>query len=310
MKLQQLEYFIAVSKYGSLGKAAAKLYTSQPNVSKVIHTLETELGHPLFERTTRGLRLNSYGKSIYEYASDILKNAELITGACSDSSYPSFHVSTYQSNTLARLLVQLYKQIPDLHIEHRQGNVEEVIGNVENGVSELGIIYISRKYKQALLNILTQKRMEFHELGTARASISVGPRSPLYNRDTIPYSDLAGLRFVRGIQDYFSEDSFTSDTIGIAATDALQAVVSTNNNQMVSYLVHETDLVYLSIDLCYDLEMIQQEGYKILQVTGSESAMVLGYISQKDYGLSAASRQFIDLVRHLFSPRPTAGSTE
>ncbi|MBQ7175322.1 MAG: LysR family transcriptional regulator [Lachnospiraceae bacterium] len=305
MKLQQLEYFIAVSKYGSLGKAAAQLYTSQPNVSKVIHTLETELGHPLFERTTRGLRLNSYGKAIYEYASDILKNAELIAGACSDVSYSSFHVSTYQSNTLARLLVQLYKRLPELRIEHRQGNVEEVIGNVENGVSELGIIYISRKYKQALLNILAQKRLEFHELGTARACISVGPASPLYEKDSIPYAALSGLRYVRGIQDYFSEDSFTSDNIGIAATDALQAVVSTNNNQMVSYLVQETDLAYFSIDLTYDPEAIQKEGYKILQVTGSESAMVLGYIAQKDYVVSTAAEQFIDLVRHLFSPKPT-----
>ena len=159
MKLQQLEYFIAVSRFGSLGKAAAQLYTSQPNVSKVIHTLETELGHPLFERTTRGLRLNSYGKAIYEYASNILKNAEMITSACSDEKPDIFNVSTYQSTTLARLLVQLYKSHKGLRIEHRQGTVEEVTGNVENGVSELGIIYISRKYKQALLNILAQSRI-------------------------------------------------------------------------------------------------------------------------------------------------------
>ena len=156
-----------------------------------------------------------------------------------------------------------------------------------------------------MLNILAQKRLEFHELGTARACISVGPASPLYEKDSIPYAALSGLRYVRGIQDYFSEDSFTSDNIGIAATDALQAVVSTNNNQMVSYLVQETDLAYFSIDLTYDPEAIQKEGYKILQVTGSESAMVLGYIAQKDYVVSTAAEQFIDLVRHLFSPKPT-----
>ena len=73
---------------------------------------------------------------------------------------------------------------------------------------------------------------------------------------------------------------------------------------MVSYLVQETDLVFLSIDLSYDPEGIKKEGYKILQVTGSESAMVLGYIAQKDYGVSTAAEQFIDLVRHLFSPKP------
>ena len=42
MELKQLEYFMAVCRYGSLGKAAGKLYTTQPNVSKVIHQLEAE----------------------------------------------------------------------------------------------------------------------------------------------------------------------------------------------------------------------------------------------------------------------------
>ena len=30
MKMQQLEYFVTVSQCGSLGKAAEKLFTSQP----------------------------------------------------------------------------------------------------------------------------------------------------------------------------------------------------------------------------------------------------------------------------------------
>ena len=68
MELKQLEYFITVTETGSLGKAAIKLYTSQPNVSKVIKKLEDELGCELFDRTTRGLRLNGNGLKIYEYA--------------------------------------------------------------------------------------------------------------------------------------------------------------------------------------------------------------------------------------------------
>ena len=62
MELKQLEYFMAVCRYGSLGKAAGKLYTTQPNVSKVIHQLEADLGQPLFERTSKGLRLEARQK--------------------------------------------------------------------------------------------------------------------------------------------------------------------------------------------------------------------------------------------------------
>ncbi len=307
MKLQQLEYFIAVSRFGSLGKAAAQLYTSQPNVSKVIHTLEIELGHPLFERTTRGLRLNSYGKAIFEYANNILKNAEMITNACSDEKPDIFNVSTYQSTTLARLLVRLYTKRPGLRIEHRQGTVEEVTGNVENGISELGIIYISRKYKQALLNILAQKKLDFHELGTARACISVGPKSPLFHRNKIPYSELSGLHFVRGIQDYFSENDFSSDNIGLAASDALQTDVFTNCNQMVSYLLDETELVDFGINLIYPYKDNEapEYRYKTIEVAGTESTMVLGYIAEKERVLSDAAMEFIRLIQEIFSPSET-----
>ena len=156
MKMQQLEYFITVSQCGSLGKAAEKLFTSQPNVSKVIHSLETDLGTELFERTTRGLRLNGYGKAIYDYANGILTNANCISSICRQHIPDTFSISTFQSNSLARLLVDLYKEYPDIRIDHRQGNIEEIVSNVEKSVSEIGIIYISHKHRQSLNNILTR----------------------------------------------------------------------------------------------------------------------------------------------------------
>ena len=44
MELRHIEFFIACVENGSLGKAAEKLYTSQPNVSKTIKEFEKELG--------------------------------------------------------------------------------------------------------------------------------------------------------------------------------------------------------------------------------------------------------------------------
>ncbi|MBR6503909.1 MAG: LysR family transcriptional regulator, partial [Firmicutes bacterium] len=44
MTIQQLKYVAAVEQYGSISKAAQKLYVSQPSVSAAIHALEEELG--------------------------------------------------------------------------------------------------------------------------------------------------------------------------------------------------------------------------------------------------------------------------
>lgn len=69
MELKQLEYFVTASECKSFGKAARKLYTSQPNVSKVIKSLEQELGRELFVRNAKGISLSPYGRTIYDMAS-------------------------------------------------------------------------------------------------------------------------------------------------------------------------------------------------------------------------------------------------
>ena len=63
MELKQLEYFMVTCEKGSFNKAAECLYTTQPNVSKVISSLEKELGRELFERTGKGIRITPYGET-------------------------------------------------------------------------------------------------------------------------------------------------------------------------------------------------------------------------------------------------------
>ena len=64
MELRQLEYFMITCEKGSFNQAAECLYTTQPNVSKVISSLEKELGRPLFERSSRGIRITPYGETV------------------------------------------------------------------------------------------------------------------------------------------------------------------------------------------------------------------------------------------------------
>ena len=62
MTITQLQYFLCASGEGNFSEAAAKLFVSQPAVSKQISLLEKELGFRLFERTGRNLRLTEDGE--------------------------------------------------------------------------------------------------------------------------------------------------------------------------------------------------------------------------------------------------------
>lgn len=62
----QLETFIHVADAGSFNKAAEEAFITSTAVIKQINLLEESLGVKLFERTHRGLKLTSAGKSMYQ----------------------------------------------------------------------------------------------------------------------------------------------------------------------------------------------------------------------------------------------------
>ncbi|HEY5341601.1 MAG TPA: LysR substrate-binding domain-containing protein [Candidatus Aquilonibacter sp.] len=62
MELRHVRYFVAVAEHQHFGRAAEALHTAQPSLSQQVRQLEREIGVPLFERTTRKLRLTPAGE--------------------------------------------------------------------------------------------------------------------------------------------------------------------------------------------------------------------------------------------------------
>lgn len=54
MEIRQFRYVNTVAECGSITKAAARLFISQPALSNYISKLEEELGTKLFDRTSAG----------------------------------------------------------------------------------------------------------------------------------------------------------------------------------------------------------------------------------------------------------------
>jgi DNA-binding transcriptional LysR family regulator len=57
VRLDDIDYFLAVAAHGQARRAAAALGLSQPAITKGLQRLEKELGFPLFERSARGMAL-------------------------------------------------------------------------------------------------------------------------------------------------------------------------------------------------------------------------------------------------------------
>jgi DNA-binding transcriptional LysR family regulator len=64
MTIRQLEYLVAVIDEGSFGRAALRLYVSQPTLSQQVRALEAEIGGPLVERLPRGAQATPAGEAL------------------------------------------------------------------------------------------------------------------------------------------------------------------------------------------------------------------------------------------------------
>jgi len=66
MKLQDLHVLMTVVQAGSMGKAAQRLNTTQPNISRSISELEQTLGVRLLDRHRQGIEPTEYGRALLD----------------------------------------------------------------------------------------------------------------------------------------------------------------------------------------------------------------------------------------------------
>jgi DNA-binding transcriptional LysR family regulator len=81
MELRQLRYLVTIADAGNIGRAATRLYVSQPALSYALKALETELGLRLFDRHRGGVTPTAAGRDVGAEARKVLRQADRVTAA-------------------------------------------------------------------------------------------------------------------------------------------------------------------------------------------------------------------------------------
>jgi DNA-binding transcriptional LysR family regulator len=76
--IRHLRYFLAVSEEGSYTAAGQRLRLTQSALSISIRNLERELGSPLFQRVSEGVRMTSAGEALLPSARDIVQRLDAV----------------------------------------------------------------------------------------------------------------------------------------------------------------------------------------------------------------------------------------
>lgn len=121
MRTEDLYYFQEVAACRSISHAAEKLYTSQQNVSRIIHALEKEFSITLFERHRRGVKLTPAGEAFWQNAQALLKIYEQMQSleASQPPSQQTYAVAIDPlcSRLFLPTLLQLASQYPEAAVQ-------------------------------------------------------------------------------------------------------------------------------------------------------------------------------------------------
>ena len=131
MELKQLVYFKRLAECQHMTRAAERLGVTQPFLSRVITSMEKELGVSLFDHVGRGIRLNKNGEYFYKQVSEILKSLD---AACQElkrmdeiAQHTSISIASNVGLYIPVLLEYMRKQAPEIHISYTTAPAEQLL---------------------------------------------------------------------------------------------------------------------------------------------------------------------------------------
>lgn len=296
MTLQQLHYTITIAECGSLNKAAEILYIAQPSLTGSVKELEKELGITIFNRTARGVTLTADGAEFLQYAKQIYGQYENLTEKYGNPKNlkKKFGISTQHYSFAVKAFVGLVKSFDTSHYEFaiRETKTKEVIGDVANMKSEIGILYLSDFNRAAINKLLRTAGLEFHHLINCNAYVYLWSGHPLAKKQSISFEELADypcLSFEQGDTSsfYFAEEI-------LSTKEYIRSIKANDRATMLNLMIGLNGFTLCSGIICEELNGTDYVAVPFNADSVEEnSVMELGYIKRKDSILSNIAQKYI-----------------
>ena len=145
MTLQQLQYLVALAESNSINQAAQNLFVSQSGISKAIKQLESELGFPLLERSSRGITFTSRGTEFLHDAYSLIKQFHTMQDHYLQTE-PQGMITMSITSRYYIFVAKAVAKMANLLKEHnyfirlQEGKVSDIIQDVAARRSQLGFI--------------------------------------------------------------------------------------------------------------------------------------------------------------------------
>lgn len=301
MTLQQLKYLIEVAKQGSFNAAAQELFVSQSTLSMAIKELEREFNVEVFLRSNKGLTLTNEGAELLAYANQVLDQAALLearyTGA--QNRHSRLAISTQHYAFCVKAFVKLEDEFDAETYDFtlRETRTEEIIADVRDFRSDIGILYTSSFNERVLNSTFADAGLIFTPLFKAAVHVFVGTHHPLAQRKSLKLSDLEAYprySFEQGVANsfYYAEEPYGAIPWG-------KNITYSDRGTLTNLLTHGNGFTLSTGVLSSEM----QSGIAAIPLESHET-MTVGYLTHGERKPSALVTRYIELLKDIISESP------
>ncbi|MFM9428110.1 DNA-binding transcriptional LysR family regulator [Variovorax sp. GrIS 2.14] len=149
MELRHLRYFLAVAEAENVRLASEHLHVTQPAISRQVHDLEEELGVELFDRLSRGLRLNASGHAFMKDVTALMTSLEaacdrvrrVFRGEIGALKVGFVEIAGWEG-VIPQAIRQYREAVPSVHLEPWPLGTPEQLNKIQDGTLDGGFVYL------------------------------------------------------------------------------------------------------------------------------------------------------------------------
>lgn len=294
MTLIQLKYAIVVAEGNSFNEAAKKLFISQPSLSAAIHSMEKEIGFEIFRRSQTGIVLTPDGEEFIGYARQVVEQYDLLDARYLEKTKvkKKFSVSMQHYTFAVNAFVEMVKHfgMDEYEFAVHETKTHEVIEDVKNFRSEIGILYLNDFNEKVLTKLFAEYGLEFHDLLVCGVYAYLWKGHPLAREKEIVLEDLTEYPCLSFEQGDFNSFYFAEEVL---STYQYKRLIKANDRAtLLNLMIGLNGYTLCSGIIC---EELNGSDYCAVRLK-TEEKMTIGYLSRKGSPISEIGKKYLDEI--------------